>query len=103
VLLAGSVLAGSVLAGSVLAGSVLLASAGDDGDVLSRSRCAMRLPPYTLRIWVVTLDPFRRYGGESEKVLLPPLMTKIGFIGNRSSFARITPQVMATGYRAWSK
>jgi hypothetical protein len=44
---------------------------------------------------MVTLDPFRRYGGESEKVLLPPLETKIGFIGNRSSFAFITPQVMA--------
>ena len=79
-------LAGSVLAGSVLAGSGLLAGAGDDGDVLSRSRCAMRLPPYTLCIWMVTLDPFRRYGGESEKVLLPHLMTKIGFIGKSEFF-----------------
>jgi hypothetical protein len=74
---------------------VLLAGAGDDGDLLSRSRCASRPPPYTLCIWRVTLDPFRRYRGESEKVLLPHLMTKIGFIGNLSSFALITPQVMA--------
>jgi hypothetical protein len=29
----------------LLAGSVLLAGAGDDGDVLSRSRCALRAPP----------------------------------------------------------
>jgi hypothetical protein len=65
--LAGSVLlAGAVLlAGTVLlASTVLLAGAGDDGDVLSRSRCAWRPPPYTLCIWMVTLDPFRRYGGE---------------------------------------
>jgi hypothetical protein len=41
-LLAGSAL----LAGSVpLAGAMLLAGAGDDGDVLSRSRCALRAPP----------------------------------------------------------
>jgi hypothetical protein len=84
--LAGSVLAGSVLAGSVLAGTVLLADAGDDGDVLSRSRCALRPPPYTLCVWKVTLDPFRCYGGESEKVLLPHLETKIGFIGKSEFF-----------------
>jgi hypothetical protein len=35
-----------LLAGSVLlAGAMLLAGAGDDGDVLSRSRCALRPPP----------------------------------------------------------
>ena len=40
-LLAGSVpLAGAIL----LAGALLLADAGDDGDVLSRSRCALRQP-----------------------------------------------------------
>jgi hypothetical protein len=103
VLQAGSVLAGFVLAGFVLAGFVLLAGAGDDDGALSRSRCAMRLPPYTLCIWMVTLDRFRRYGGESEKVLLSYLENKIGFIGNQSSFARITPQVMGMGHRAWSK
>ena len=41
-LLAGSVpLVGAVL----LAGAMLLAGAGDDGDVLSRSRRALRQPP----------------------------------------------------------
>ena len=41
-LLAGSVpLAGAIL----LAGALLLADAGDDGDVLSRSRRALRQPP----------------------------------------------------------
>jgi hypothetical protein len=52
---------------------------------------------------MVTLDPVPVLWGESEKVLLPHLVTKIGFIGNPGSFALITPQVMATGYRAWSK
>jgi hypothetical protein len=53
VLLASSVLlAGSVLLASsvLLAGAVPLAGAADDGDVLSRSRCALRPPPYTLCI-----------------------------------------------------
>jgi hypothetical protein len=41
------VLAGPVpLAGfALLAGAMLLAGAGDDGDVLSRSRCTLRPPP----------------------------------------------------------
>jgi hypothetical protein len=40
-----------------VAAGVALAVALDDGDVLSRSRCAWRPPPYTLCIWMVTLDP----------------------------------------------
>jgi hypothetical protein len=34
-----------LLAGSALASFALLAGGGDDGDVLSRSRCASRQPP----------------------------------------------------------
>jgi hypothetical protein len=52
---------------------------------------------------MVTLDPYGAMRAKSRKVLLPPLVDKIGFIGNLKSFMIITPQVKAINYCAWSK